>query len=190
MAFDPTSLPTTIDALHLLLLVLALFFLFRPFSKGGNSSASLEQPEGRTEKGQGASESVATPLRTAPPEAALQLLALLQQEGRFIDFLQEDLKGFSDADIGAAARVIHGGGQKVLADYFSLSPVREEAESSRITLNEGFDASEIRLTGNVVGRPPFNGVLIHRGWRATAVKLPQLAPGHDPSILAPAEVEL
>ncbi|MGR2767522.1 DUF2760 domain-containing protein [Photobacterium ganghwense] len=129
-------------------------------------------------------------LKTATPDAALQLLSLLQQEARFIDFMQEDLKGFADAEIGAAARVIHEGGQKVLNEYFRFAPVRSEDEETRITLPQGFNASEVRLTGNVVGEAPFTGTLIHRGWRVTDVKLPKLAEGHDARIIAAAEVEL
>ncbi len=129
-------------------------------------------------------------LKTSTPDSALQLLSLLQQDARFIDFMQEDLKGFADADIGAAARVIHEGGQKVLNEYFTFVPVRAEEEESRITLPQGFNASEVRLTGNVVGEAPFNGTLIHRGWKVTNVKLPKLAEGHDVHIIAAAEVEL
>ncbi|MFT5559290.1 MAG: hypothetical protein ACI9RZ_001768 [Sphingobacteriales bacterium] len=55
---------------------------------------------------------------------------------------------------------------------------------------EGFNASAVRLTGNVVGNAPFNGTLIHKGWKVSEVKLPKLAVGHDASIVAPAEVEL
>ncbi|PSW21453.1 DUF2760 domain-containing protein [Photobacterium sanctipauli] len=129
-------------------------------------------------------------LKTSTPDSALQLLSLLQQEARFIDFMQEDLKGFADAEIGAAARVIHEGGQKVLNEYFSFAPVRTEEEETRITLPQGFNASEVRLTGNVVGEAPFTGTLIHRGWKVTDVKLPKLAEGHDAHVVAAAEVEL
>lgn len=131
-----------------------------------------------------------TPLKETSPDAALQLLGLLQQEGRLIDFLQEDVSGFSDAEIGAAARVVHEGCRKALNQHLNLEPVRDEQEGVRVTLQKGFDASAIRLTGNVVGQPPFNGTLAHRGWRATGVKLPKIADGHDASVLAPAEVEL
>ena len=130
------------------------------------------------------------PLKEASPDAALQLLALLQRDARLIDFTQENLSGYSDADIGGAARVVHEGCAKVLREHFSLAPVRPEAEGSRITLNAGFDARAIRLTGNVVGQAPFQGALSHRGWRATEVRLPRLADGHDASVLAQAEVEL
>ena len=139
------------------------------------------------------------PLPTAPPaaapketsaDAALQLLALLQREARLIDFTQEDLSGYSDADIGGPARLVQQGCAKVLREHFTLAPVRAEAEGSRITLNEGFDARTIQLTGNVVGQAPFKGVLSHRGWRATDTRLPKLADSHDASVLAQAEVEL
>lgn len=126
----------------------------------------------------------------ASPDAALQLLALLQREARLIDFTQEDLSGYSDADIGGAARLVHEGCVKVLREHFTLAPVRAEAEGSRLTLEAGFDAQAIRLTGNVVGAAPFKGSLSHRGWRATETRLPKLAPGHDATVLAQAEVEL
>lgn len=133
---------------------------------------------------------VPRPLREAPTDAALQLLGLLQRDARLIDFTEENLTGYSDADIGAAARLVHEGCRKVLREHFTIEPVRPEAEGSRITLNEGFDASAIRLTGNVVGQPPFSGSLSHRGWRATEVRLPKLTDSHDASVCAQAEVEL
>jgi hypothetical protein len=129
-------------------------------------------------------------LRVATPDAALQLLSLFQREARLIDFTQENLSAYSDADIGAAARVVHEGCAKVLKEHFTIAPVRSEAEGSRIELPEGFDAAAVRLTGNVVGKAPFRGTLSHRGWRSTDVRLPILAEAHDASILAPAEVEL
>lgn len=128
--------------------------------------------------------------KEATPDAALQLLALLQREARLIDFVQEDLSGYTDAEIGGPARLVHEGCARVLREHFTLAPVRPEAEGSRITLNDGFDARAIRLTGNVVGQAPFHGALSHRGWRATDTRLPRLAAGHDASVLAQAEVEL
>ncbi|MBB5368896.1 MULTISPECIES: DUF2760 domain-containing protein [unclassified Janthinobacterium] len=129
-------------------------------------------------------------LKEATPDAALQLLALLQREARLIDFTQENLGSHADADIGAAARVVHEGCAKVMREYFTIEAVRQEAEGSRIVLNEGFDSASVRLTGNVVGSAPFKGTLSHRGWRASSVRLPKLSEQHDAAILAPAEVEL
>lgn len=130
-----------------------------------------------------------------PPEpprtdAALQLLALFQREGRFVDFLEEDVSGFADADIGAAARVVHTGCRKALHDHVRLEPIRTEDEGAKVTLEEGFDAALVKLTGNVSGKGPFAGTLRHKGWRAASVTLPTAVEGHDPRILAQAEVEL
>ena len=129
-------------------------------------------------------------LREAPHEAALQLLGMLQREARLIDFVEEDIAAYPDADVGGAARLVHAGCRKVLREHFTLAPVRDEVEGSRVTLAEGFDAAAVRLTGNVVGQPPFTGTLSHRGWRVADARLPKLAAAHDAAIVAQAEVEL
>ena len=129
-------------------------------------------------------------VEAATDTAALQLLGLLQREARFVDFIQEDVAPYSDAEIGAAARVVHGGCRKLLAEHFTIAPVRAEAEGSRITLQAGFDATAVRLTGNVVGQAPFTGTLSHRGWQVTQVRLPQLTDARAAAIIAQAEVEL
>jgi hypothetical protein len=121
---------------------------------------------------------------------ALQLLALLQREGRLVDFLSEDIDGYADADIGAAVRDIHKGCKKVLAEHLAVEPVLDAGENEAVTVDTGFDPARIRLVGNVSGAPPFKGTLRHHGWRAAKVSLPVLSDGHDVSIVAPAEVEL
>jgi hypothetical protein len=120
----------------------------------------------------------------------VQLLAILQREGRLLDFLQEDVDGYSDAQIGAAVRDIHRGCKKALAEHMPLEPVLREAENAQVRVDPGFDPSRIRLVGNVVGEPPFTGALRHHGWRIARVTLPALARGTDPTVVAPAEVEL
>lgn len=129
-------------------------------------------------------------LQVPTDTAALQLLGLLQREARFVDFVQEDVAGYADAEIGAAARVVHEGCRKVLREHFSIAPVRSESEGSRVTLAAGFDAAAVRLTGNVVGQAPFTGTLGHRGWRVDEVRLPQLTDRKAAAIVAQAEVEL
>lgn len=129
-------------------------------------------------------------LKEATPDAALQLLSLLQKEARFIDFIKENISTYSDADIGVAARVVHEGCNKAINEHFTLAPVRTEQEGNRITLQKGFDAATVRLTGNIVGAAPFNGTLIHKGWQVTDLRLPKLTQGHNAAIIAPAEVEL
>jgi hypothetical protein len=122
--------------------------------------------------------------------AAVQLLAILQREGRLLDFLQEDVDAYSDAQIGAAVRDIHRGCKKALAEHMALEPVLREPENAQVRVDPGFDPSRIRLVGNVVGEPPFTGALRHHGWRIAKVTLPSPARGTDPSVVAPAEVEL
>ncbi|HXZ09537.1 MAG TPA: DUF2760 domain-containing protein [Paraburkholderia sp.] len=129
-------------------------------------------------------------IKEASPDAALQLLGLLQRDARFVYFVEEDIAGYSDSDIGAAARLVHDGCRATLREHFTIRPVREEAEGTRVTLADGFDASAIRLTGNVVGKAPFNGSISHRGWRVEEVRLPKLTGTHNATVLAPAEVEL
>jgi len=129
-------------------------------------------------------------LKESSPDAALQLLGLLQKEARFIDFIKEDIAAYSDADIGVAARVVHEGCNKAINEHFTLDTVRTDQEGSKVTLTEGFNASEVRLTGNIVGKAPFNGTLIHKGWQVTNIRLPKLTAGHNANIIAAAEVEL
>jgi uncharacterized protein DUF2760 len=121
---------------------------------------------------------------------ALQLLALLQREGRLVDFIEESLDGFSDAQIGAAARTVHAGCKRAIEEHFRIEPVYLEAEGAIITVATGFDPGAIRLTGNVVGQPPFRGSLRHHGWRVREAHLPSIPEGQDPHLVAPAEVEL
>ena len=139
-----------------------------------------------------------TPLSApAPPAAevaevpgALMLLGVLQREGRLIDFLQQDVADFDDEDIGAAARQVHEGCRRALDDLATVKPLRDEAEESRVTIAEGYDAGAVKLTGNVSGNGPYRGTLVHRGWQVTDLSLPQLMAGHDASIVAAAEVEV
>jgi hypothetical protein len=127
----------------------------------------------------------------APDHAeALHVLALLQRDGRLLDFCSESLEGFSDSEIGAAARTVHAGCRKVFEEYLQLEPVYREPEGASVTVAPGFDPHTIRVTGNVVGSPPFKGSLRHHGWRAARVSFPPIPPGQVARILAPAEVEL
>lgn len=132
------------------------------------------------------------PAKPEPPslDPALQLLALLQREGRLVDFLEQDIASFSDADIGAAARVVHEGCRKALRGHAKIAPIRAEEEGASVTLQAGYRPVEVKLSGNVQGSAPYKGVLRHRGWRATDLTLPTPVKGHDPSVIAPAEVEL
>ncbi|MBN2191586.1 MAG: DUF2760 domain-containing protein [Polyangiaceae bacterium] len=132
-----------------------------------------------------------TPLPEGPdPTAALVLLGLLQREGRLVDFLKQDITTFGDAEVGAAARVVHEGCRRALHGHIEMVPVRSEPEGEPVTLEAGFDPTSAKLTGAVGGSAPYRGVLRHRGWRAEQVSLPRPVGTGDATILAPAEVEL
>jgi hypothetical protein len=139
----------------------------------------------------------APPPRAAAPEApvppadpALQLLSIFQREGRLVDFLEQDIASFSDSDVGAAARVVHDGCQRALRAHAKVAAVRTEEEGTKVTIQAGFEPALVKLSGNVQGSAPYTGVLRHRGWRATDLTLPRPVAGYDPTVLAPAEVEL
>lgn len=123
-------------------------------------------------------------------DGALALLALLQREGRLVDFLRESLDSYQDADIGVAVRDIHRGCKKVIEEHFVLEAVMPGEEDTRVKVPAGFDPGEVRLIGKISGEPPFTGTLRHHGWRVTEVKLPTLTEGVDRRVLAPAEVEI
>ena len=141
---------------------------------------------------------VPAPQRVKPAEpvlsaeaGAVQMLAILQRQGRLIDFLQEDLRMYDDAQIGAAVRNIHEGCRQALAEHVRLEPIFSEAEGSTVTIQPGFDTRAVRLTGDVVGEPPFRGSLHHRGWRVARIDLPKQVSGQDKEmIVAAAEVEV
>lgn len=122
--------------------------------------------------------------------AAVRVLFLLQSEGRLLDFLSEDIDGYADADVGAAVRDIHRGLKKALADHLPVEPLRAEEEESPINVPAGFDPHLFRLTGNVVGEPPFSGTLKHKGWKVTKVNLPRIPPNEARFVVVPAEVEV
>lgn len=209
MKFDLSIIPSTYDSVHAALAatVAGLFFLqllflilaimaFRKKCKPAPDRRVVDQK-------QNPADNVATVVvadsgvavavkadRESNSVAALQLLSLLQNEARFVDFVREGVTSYSDAEIGAAARVVHDGCAKVLKQYFEIEPVRSETEGQRISVPKGFDAASIRLTGNVVGSAPFSGTLVHRGWRVSKVRLPKMNEGHATEVIAPAEVEL
>jgi hypothetical protein len=128
-----------------------------------------------------------------PPETfdrALQMLALLQRDGRLIDFLSENISAYPDVQLGAAVRAIHETCRQVLDNYVKLEPILNSEEDQPVSVPAGFDPAAIKLIGNVVGEPPIRGVLRHKGWRVKQVNLPPLPQGTGRLVVAPAEVEV
>jgi len=130
----------------------------------------------------------------APPPArvsdgALQLLAILQREGRLLDFLMEDISSYSDDQVGAAVRELHDHCREALARHVTLEPMIDGVEGT-FAKAPSKDPSVVRFVGNVPAQPPAGGTLRHKGWRASKINLPPQPSGQDASNLAPAELEL
>lgn len=125
-----------------------------------------------------------------PPPSHLHLLSLMQRSGRLIDFLKEDISSFSDAQIGAAARLVHKECAALLEELVAVRPILQEQEGSRVQVPANYDADSIKVVGNIQGNPPFQGTLLHAGWRAHKRSLPRVLGEQKSEILSPAEVEI
>jgi hypothetical protein len=155
----------------------------------------LVQPAGPVPQTQAAAPSVSRLKGVEPPtsekfDRAVQMLALLQRDGRLIDFLAENISAYPDEQLGAAVRSIHETCSQSLEHYVKLEPILNSEEDQPVTVQAGFDPAAIKLIGNVMGEPPVRGVLRHKGWRVKEVNLPPLQQGAGRMVVAPAEVEL
>jgi uncharacterized protein DUF2760 len=125
--------------------------------------------------------------QSGPADGAVQILSVLQRDARLVDFLMEDISGYSDEQVGAAVRDVQQQSRQALEQYLKLQPVIDGVEGD-FTKTDGLQAASVKLVGNVPpsGKAP-GGLLRHKGWRAEKVDLPALPPGN---ILAPAEIEV
>lgn len=133
-----------------------------------------------------------TPAITQAEAEVIAFFALLQEKGRLVDFLMEDLTPYDDEQVGAAARVVHQGCRQVLQESFNISPIAEAEEGSQITVPAGYAADEYRIVGKLSGDPPFTGKLVHKGWKTESINLPRLVNAGNERLpaIAPAEVEI
>ena len=135
------------------------------------------------------------PVSSAIPQNQAQaevvtLLGILQEKGRFVDFLMEDITPYSDADVGGVARAVHQGCKEALSEHFHIEPISSEGEGATITVPAGYSADEFRLVGNLSGEAPFTGKIVHKGWKTTSVKLPRVLKTDRLPAIAPAQVEV
>ena len=161
----------------------------------GDIAQKLLTPAAPPQPGPVAAPSTSHIKQAEPPpsdtfDRAVQMLALLQRDGRLIDFLAENISGYPDVQLGAAVRTIHETCRHVLDQYVKLEPVLNSEEDQPITVEAGFNPAAIKLIGNVAGVPPVRGLLRHKGWRVTEVNLPPLPQAAGRMVIAPAEVEL
>ncbi len=131
--------------------------------------------------------------REATDTAVLQFLRSLQERGRLLDFAMAEIHRMPDAQVGAAARVVHQGIKVVLQDYFDIQPISEESEGSVVNIPT-VDSSKFRLLSRENGASAVQtrGRLLHRGWEARTIRLPQSMPHAAASarIIAPAEIDM
>ena len=155
----------------------------------------LVKPAGPVSSAPSAAPSVSRLKEVQPPVReefyrAVQMLALLQRDGRLIDFLAENVSAYPDVQLGAAVRTIHDTCRQVLDQYVKLEPILDSEEDQPVTVQAGFDPAAVKLIGNVTGEPPVRGLLRHKGWRVKEVNLPPLPQSAGRMVIAPAEVEL
>ncbi len=178
-AMSAYTFPIAVVALVLAIAVLALSFLGPREAPAPPPAPVVAKPPPPPPENQAEAEVVA-------------FLGLLQEKGRLVDFLMDDVALYDDSRVGAAARVVHYGCRDVLYEHFKVTPISTAEEGSPVTVPEGFGADEYRLMGKVTGNPPFKGTLLHKGWKTESVKLPRIiktAEKRLPSI-APALVEI
>ena len=127
--------------------------------------------------------------------AVVQFVARLQEKGRLLDFIMDDIAAYDNESVGAAARIVHQGCCEVLQDSFTIETVFPGEEMESITLADNYDSHSYRLIGKVPEAAPFVGQVLHRGWKTTRVNLPQVVNTAKHievarSIIAPADVEI
>jgi len=177
-------------ALPLLQLVLSLLKI----SRGNPTAEPQAQPEPEVVEVPQPAAAVQYDSSDDCDAAVVQLMARLQDKGRLIDFVMDDISAYDDESVGAAARIVHQGCCEVVADYFSIAPVHDGEEMEEIRLEQDYDSNHYRLIGQVPDTPPYEGQVLHRGWKTTSVKRPKMADVAEvPSlkeVIAPAEVEI
>jgi hypothetical protein len=176
-AMSAYTFPIAALALALAIIVLALCFFGVPREAPAAAPVAAQPPP---------------PAANQAEAEVVAFVGLLQEKGRLVDFLMEDVAPYDDKQVGAAARVVHQGCREVLNDSFKITPISQAEEGSRITVPASYAADEYRLLGKISGDPPFTGTLLHKGWKTESVKLPRILKSDEkrlPSI-APAQVEL
>jgi Domain of unknown function (DUF2760) len=148
----------SIIAVLLLLVVNALALLpaatpFRAYLASGGMALSLVvmiailvggRP-GLDDRGATAQAARPTPVPSRPNQADAEIvsfLAMLQARGRLVDFLMDDINAYGDAQVGAAARVVHTGCKAALLEHFRISPVRTESEGTTVQVAAGYSPDE------------------------------------------------
>jgi hypothetical protein len=197
LPLPPDALPQEfVDNRELMVMALLLYIVAATLVRR-HRERPARKPEATAAAPLPETEPAATPPAPAPepPQAgeALVLLSLLQEKGRFLDFVMEDITAFQDAQVAAASRVVHQGCSAVIREHLDISPVHAGKEGDRITVDTVAEPDRYRLVGKILGQPPFSGVVIHRGWKTSRMSLPRFTRPVDatgPNTITPVEVEV
>src|SRR5262245_41650362 len=128
MNIDPISVIVTLVAV-VVLKVAVLFVAGKgSLARLGPATQAFFAVMGEADK----AAKISAVLNPPPPEPAkparlasepIRLLALLQREGRLLDFLLEDIAGAKDEQIGAGVRDLHKKAKKVIEEHLTLEPI-------------------------------------------------------------------
>ncbi len=135
-----------------------------------------------------------SPSHSCGRSEAVELLAALQRDARFIDFIKEDLSSCDDATVGCVARRVQGQVSATLERWFAIRPLAEACEGDLVALDveSARNACRVRMTGEPTpGCDSVSGRLEHCGWTATKVVEPVWSgASEDALVLAPMELNL
>jgi len=156
------------------------------------SKAGSKNTQNQKSKSSAAAAPSGAPAKSSKQRSdAVSLLALLQREARFLDFLMEPLDEFTDSDVGAVSRDVHAGCRDAIVRIFNPKPVRQEPEGQPVTVDHGADLGLISLSGNVPNKGPYQGTLLHGGWSASTIKLPEWSGKEEAAlVIAAAKMEI
>ena len=192
MALQEGPSQTALSVTALLLVFLLQVLILVTFGK-------LKAQAGKAENADAEAQPREPEKATLPPEPAspavqsdgLVLASLLQEKGRFIDFVMDDVQAYSDAQVGAAARVVHSGCRDVIQKALGPEPIATSPEQQTITLSEDYDRAAFRVTGKMPANGAIQGKLEHKGWQASRCDLPkptQTLEKAEGFTLAPAQI--
>jgi len=151
----------------------------------GNDSAGRESNSRKTQ-----------PIHQPQPaqNSAITLLATLQRDARLIDLIQEDLDQYQDAQVGAAARPCLKQCRQSLDRILRIEKLIDANENDTVNVPATASAGRYRWIGessstDATSIETIPAKLIHPGWQAVSVELPQWnGNADDAQIIAPAQV--
>jgi Domain of unknown function (DUF2760) len=187
---NAAPLPQAVSAVEPTVLVLSLGFGL--IALMGILFAATPRDEAPAPVAEAVRPASAPPATNQSEAEIVSFLATLQAKGRLVDFLMDNINAYPDAQVGAAARVVHAGCKTVLDEHFRIQPIRSEPEQSKIEVPADYAADEYRLLGKISGQAPFTGALVHHGWKTDFVKLPAILRRNADRLpaIAPAEVDV